>query len=263
MSTKTEPRRIIFQGNATPFGARIVSIEQKPFHDIVPGPPSSSLSVEGGRSLGESHGSGYRDIFRWGATLADCKGELRTDGHPVTTVISSIEEFTTVNKPHKFEAGRLRVAMTSDLGPTGQPRITPFQISFDELRIDGDAIEIEHDNDFIGLPTFSEFEAEYQRDQAFYHKYQHCLQKPGPFQSALPRLPGGQVALSFVHSFKWQGKDHPGNVLELAGFGKLYFGEVLMTANTRTMTMVRLVLGCSVGGSAAAAQGDPTISWGN
>jgi hypothetical protein len=262
MSTKNEPRPIIFQGNAAPFGARIYSINDKPFHDLVPGPPSSSLSVEGGWSRSESNGSAYRDIFRWGPTLADCRGELRTDGNPVTTVISSVEDFVALNKPHRFEAGRLRVGMVSVLGPVGQASIVPTQVAFDDLRVDGDLIEVGFDHDLTKFPTLAEFEAEYQSKEAFREKYKHCLRNSGQPGTELPRMPGGKIGLSFVHALRWRGQDYPTNVLEVEDFGKIYFGEVLMSENARTVTMVRLVLGCNVGGSGTVAQSDPGVNWG-
>src|SRR6266849_6429765 len=99
MPQKTDKPRFIFHGNAVPFGGRIVSISGKPFLQTVPGPPSGSLAVVGGLSRAASTGSSYRDIFKWGATLADSQGELRADGHYITTVTSSIADVQAKNAP--------------------------------------------------------------------------------------------------------------------------------------------------------------------
>src|SRR5258708_13340671 len=89
MPQKTDKPRFIFHGNAMPYGGRMISIGGKPFLDVIPGPPSGSLAVVGGWTRAVSKGSSYRDIFSWGATLANSRGKLRADGHFITTVTSS------------------------------------------------------------------------------------------------------------------------------------------------------------------------------
>src|SRR5439155_2736171 len=114
MPKKPDKPRFIFHGNAMPFGGRMVSIGGKPFLDVIPGPPSGSLAVVGGWTRAVSKGSSYRDIFSWGATLANSRGELRADGHFITTVTSSIADVRAMNDPFPFEAGSLSITIVSD-----------------------------------------------------------------------------------------------------------------------------------------------------
>ena len=113
MPKKSDKPRFIFHGNAMPFGGRMVSIGGKPFLDTIPGPPSGSLTVVGGWTRAASKGSSYRDLFSWGATLANSKGELRADGHFITTVTSSIADVRAKNDPFPFEAARLSIPLDS------------------------------------------------------------------------------------------------------------------------------------------------------
>jgi hypothetical protein len=240
---KTDKPRFIFHGNAIPFGGRMVSISGKPFLDPIPGPPSGSLPVVGGWNRAVSKGSSYRDTFSWGATLANSKGELRADGHFITTVTSSIADVHAKNDPFPFEAGRLSITIVSDhFKPDDEPSIAPTEIVFEGLRLDGQPIELELDKDLIDYPTFTGY----------------CLKHP-----VGRRTSGGYIVTSFVRSIRWRNKKIKGNVLSLKGFGKIYFGEVLMNEYNRRVTLVRLAMGSTVEAEAAYAEADPNGTWGN
>lgn len=240
---KTNRPRLIFHGNAVPFGGRIVSISGKPFLASIPGPPSSSLAVVGGWSRAPSTGSSYRDIFKWGDTVADSKGEMRADGHFITTVTSSIADVHAKNDPFSFEAGRLSITIVSDhFKPEEEPSIAPTEIVLEGLQLDGQPIELDRDTDLIDYPTFTGY----------------CLKHPSG-----PRTSGGYVVTSFVRSIRWKKKKIQGNVLSLKGFGSIYFGEVLMNEYNRRVTLVRLAMGSTVEAEAACAEADPNGTWGN
>ena len=50
-------------------------------------------------------------------------------------------------------------------------------------------------------------------------------------------------------------------MLKLTGFGTIYFGEVLMNANNRRLTMVRLEMGSALKAGVAYAEADPNGTW--
>jgi hypothetical protein len=265
MSKQTDKPRFIFHGNAMPFGGRIVNIAGKPFLDTIPGAPSAALTVAGGRSRATSRGSSYRDFFRWGATLADAKGELRADGHYITRVTSSITDFQAKNKPFLFEADDLRMTMVSDHYVEGQPTIIPTQTLFGGMRLDGKPLELEWDDDLASYPTFNHFQEKYRSDEGFFRKYRTGAKQAtdaAGFGEPLTRTPGGFVAFSFVRRIFWNKKKILGNHLYLRGFGSLYFGEVLMSESNRRVTTVRLVMGCTVDAEVACAEADPNGTWG-
>jgi hypothetical protein len=71
----------------------------------------------------------------------------------------------------------------------------------------------------------------------------------------------GIVKVTIVQSLEWVGKPHPtatihGHVVEVPNFGKLYFGEMFITGDSRRLTMVRFQLGSPVGGEVVACDGE-------
>jgi hypothetical protein len=263
MPKPTHSRRFLFHGNATPFGARILSIGGKPHFDPVEGPPTAALGVVGGLQRGvDPKGSSYGDIFRWGATHAESKGEVR-DGHHVTTVISTISDFSAKNKPFVFKAKKLSVTLVADHGPEGEPSIVPSEITLQGLELDGQPIEIEVDDDLSKFPTFAAFEKQYRRNQDFFDKYQAGRALAGKYGERLPRTEDGYAFISIVRSILWKKKKIKGHILPLKGFGKIHFGEVLMKSNRRRVTLVRLAMGSDTEADASCACVEPNGSWGH
>jgi len=268
MANHPHDRRFIFHGNATPFGARIVSIDGKPFFAVVEGPPCTSLTVVGGHHRAQSAGGRYdagpyKDTFKWGTTFAESKGEELDNGHHVTTVTACIEEVSAKNGSIVFSARKLCLSTKADHGPDGQPEIVFTDITVQGLELDGKPVELEIDDDFSKFPTFAQFEREYRKNENFFKKYQTRLTHGtgGKFGEKLPRTTSGHAGVSFVNSIRWNGKKIKGSVLTLKGFGKIHFGEVLMKDNNRRGTLVRLAMGSGTGGQAGAAAVDPNGSW--
>jgi len=251
--------RFIFHGNAMPFGARIEADSERDL-ELIKGPPAAALPVVGGWSIATSAGSRCHPVFRWGATVADCKGEGLGGLHYRTTVMSSIADVWAKNDPIVFQADQLKIKVVSDhYEPGEQPRIVPKEISFDGLLLDGKPIKVNYNQDLINFPTFDEFECEYRTNRHFFNKYQVCLRQPeggAKFGDCLPRTLGGFVQTSFATSVDFDGQTVLGNVLSVQGFGNIYFGEVLMKEDNRRLTMVRLEMGCAVQASAAMSAVD-------
>jgi hypothetical protein len=261
----TPPRRFIFHGSATPFGARILSIAGKPQFIPIEGSPCSSLGVVGGMHRAVSKGSSFQDIFNWGATVAESKGELNANGHHITTCTSSVENVSAKNDPHVFKASKVSITMVADHPQTGEGQIVPSaKPTFDGLELDGLPIEIEQDDDLIKFPTFEAFEKEYRRNQVFFAKYQVQLNQSAgapKLGGRFPRTDGGYVLLSFVRSIRWGKKKYKGHILPLKGFGKIHFGEVLMKSGQRRVTLVRLAMGSNTSGEACVSCVDQNGTW--
>src|SRR4051812_4725026 len=95
----TSTRRFIFRGNAMPCSARINAVDGKPSPELVTSAPTAALGVVGGRSTAASNGSSFKDVFRWGATLADSTGEQGPNGNYITKVTSSVADVMANNDP--------------------------------------------------------------------------------------------------------------------------------------------------------------------
>ena len=265
----TEAPRFIFRGYAVPFGARVIAVGGKPAPRLLTSPPVSALSVVGGTSRGTSAGSTRDPAFKWGATLAESRGEVGTNGTQLTTVTCSLSNISAKNDPIVFEADLLRLSLVSNHPTTGQPSIVPREIAFGGdkgIFLDGKQIRVEFEKDLEAFPTFAAFEKAYRTDETFFKKYQsRCIRptnaKPAAFGERLPRVTGGYVATTFVRRINYAGKNINGNVLPLTGFGRIFFGEVLMHEYQRRITMVRLDMGSATEADAACVEIDSNGSW--
>src|SRR5689334_7446929 len=130
MANGTIEQRFIFRGYAVPFGARVIAVDGKPAPRLLTSPPVSALSVVGGTSRGTSTGSTRDPAFKWGATLAESRGEVTSSGNQLTTVTASLANISAKNDPIVFEADLLKLALVSDHPRTGQPSIVPREIVF-------------------------------------------------------------------------------------------------------------------------------------
>jgi hypothetical protein len=250
-----------------PFGGRITNIGGTAVSKLIEGPPTGALSVAGGRSQSSGAGSSFEGIFKWGTTNAECTGIIRTDGHAETKVTSTLSSFSAKNDPILFETDLLKISMLSDHPTKGQPSIMPTEVVFGGTKgmfLNGKQIRVEIDDDLKSFPTLAQFESEYRTKQTFYTKYKSRFRrsatKAAIYGERLPRV-GGYVSTSIVRSITWNGKKIDGHVLSLTGFGRIYFGELLMNENNRRLTMIRLVMGSSVKAEAACAEADPNGSW--
>jgi hypothetical protein len=71
----------------------------------------------------------------------------------------------------------------------------------------------------------------------------------------------GTVKCTVVQDMRWDGAPHPtatihGHVVHVPDFGKIYFGEMFITGESRRLTMVRFQLGSPQGGEISAAEGE-------
>ena len=78
----------------------------------------------------------------------------------------------------------------------------------------------------------------------------------------------GTTYATIVKSIKWSGEpyakatiDH--HVVTVPNFGKIFFGELLITDLSRRLTLLRLELGSPDGGSVAAAEVESNGTWSN
>ena len=110
------------------------------------------------------------------------------------------------------------------------------------------------------MSTLEKFDYEFKQNKSVWQKYRgRFLTKgsaPPEFHQPIPRVSNGYVVCSFVSAIKWGSKKIDGNVLEVTGFGKIYFGEVLINEYSRRFTLVRLAMGSDVRADVALGEGD-------
>ena len=261
----TTTSRFVFRGSAVPIGGRVLSVRDDRTPYNLQSPPASALSVAGGHCDASSPGSVFRDIFSWGPTVAQSQGDQKSDGSHVTTVTSSIKNVRAANGPKNvFTVDQLKLTLVSTHPAEGQPSIVPTQVVFygdQGMFLNNQKITLSTDlDDFSKMSTLEQFDCEFKQNKSVWQKYRGRFLSKGSalpeFHQPIPRVSNGYVICSFVNAIKWGSKKINGNVLEVTGFGKIYFGEVLINEYSRRFTLVRLSMGSDVRAEVALAEGD-------
>jgi hypothetical protein len=257
-------RRFVFHGNAIPIGGRVHRVREDLTPHNLQSPPGSSLSVAGGLCTTTAPGSVFQDIFSWGQCVAQSQGVRKPDGSHVTTVTASIQKISAANGANVFTADQLRLTLVSTHPERGQPSIVPTQVLFGGEKgmfLNKKQITLTTDvDDFRKLSTLESFDSAFQNNKSVFAKYRNRFLtkdgKPPAWKQPIPRMDNGYVACSLVSSIKWGSRKIEGNVLELTGFGKIYFGEILINEYNRRYTLVRLSMGSDIEADVAFAEGD-------
>jgi hypothetical protein len=87
-----------------------------------------------------------------------------------------------------------------------------------------------------------------------------------PPTGRLLRSEGGQVYGTIVKKIRWRGQAFPdseiaGNMVRLPGWGRAYFGEILLNHGSRRLTMIRGKLGSLDGGDFGGGDVQDNGSW--
>jgi hypothetical protein len=280
-------RRQIFSAHASAFGGHII----RPKDIVLEAPSASALTVVGGRSVGRIPATEFGDFFkiRSASTFAeglfdDRKAFLALTNHQVeeqtltaTTRVRAEVNGLVIGDEPRLTIRKLRAALTgtTPLG-SGQPSIRVDQ----DVVIEGVAIDKYRLIVELQPTTFQRLDTQAKLlvaadDPAFLTSGGDAvfLRTPIDGQPAPPRTgrliesSNGTIYATVVKSIKWDGKPFPdseidGNIVIVPEFGRIYFGELLISTHTRSLTMVRVTLGSHVGGYAAAGGVEDNIIWG-
>jgi hypothetical protein len=252
-------RRFIFHGNAVAIGGRVVRPD-----DIFIDPKSASaLPPTGGRITGTLKSMRFGKYVRIGSgsTLAEgvfdgrkqvvalSNRKVRQEDLTTTTTVRAELHDVEIGIGPEFQASKIRGSLISR-SPSSPDGETLVRLGND-VAIEGVAIDD--------------------------HKLVIELNKE-PFQkndtySALRTAEGltlvesrGIIHATIVRSIRWRGKPYPGSsidghIVTIPEFGRIYFGELLISRDSRSLTMVRLENGSPWGGDEALVWVDDNGGW--
>lgn len=285
-------RRFLFHGNAAAIGGRIVRHRtSKPIDLVIESTCESSLMPVGGRSHSTVNGKSYEGLVSFGAasTLAEglfdnhrkavqaSYGRLPEDSMVATTRVSAEIHDVVVGTGPTLKVKLLRATLHS-LSPlgSGQPSIRPIyarkQTAIEAVFIDGHELVVD-----LNLPIFTKFDTQAKLlaavdDPGFVKLHGHALfMRSGVDRRSPP--PAGRLVKShqqihgtIVAKLKWRGRPFPGahidhNSVKIPRFGRIYFGEILISDRARRLTMMRVKLGSPIGGDLAFASTEPNGEW--
>lgn len=270
-------RRFVFRGNAAAFSGRFV----RPDDVFLEMPGASSLGVVGGRSVATFKGpaenfKGYLS-FDSATTFAEGKfddrekaialthGKVKEETLATSTRVRAEIKGLTVGTEKRLTVGRmvaeLRSASPSRVGL--EPTIPVGEVAIEGLAIDGFRLRVIFD-----VSPFNEHDthAKILRSAGratFVKQYgQQLLMGRG--RTLKNRK---QIHATLATRVEWEGDKDPradivGNhMVVVKDFGKIFFGEILINAGSRRLTLMRLELGSDGGGQAGGPDVDVNGGW--
>jgi hypothetical protein len=279
-------RRFIFRANAAAFGGHII----RPTDLVLEAHGASSLPVTGGRSVARLGRTAFDDYFRIESASTFAEGlfedrrqflaftnhTVEEDALSAATTVHADVEGMVVGRSPRLTIKKLRAELRarSPLG-SGQAAIrVGDNTTIEGVDIDGHRLIVELDH-----APFQRFDTHAKLlvaadDPAFVKASGGALfmRTPRAGESAPPtagRLieSNGTIYATLVKSIRWDGPPFPGssidgNKVTLPEFGRVFFAEMLISADSRRLTMVRMALGSDTGGSASGSDVQDNGSWG-
>ena len=271
--------RFVFRGNAVVFGGRIY----RPDDLILETRGSSSLPVVGGRSRSQFKALDLSPYLTIAAGRTEAEGVFTTSpmadrepfkwdesGVPSRTIVAASAEGIVVGREGRVAIGRLSARLQSTqpggLSSASQPQFHLERTFIDGLTIDGAMLKVHlnvtgHNAD----DTFDKVAK--RRRQVEADPSINARPGPGPLRHLdvdaenPPTLP-----VTIFDKFEWVGEPSPraelsGHSVRVKDFGRIFFGEMLITGHTRRLTLVRMQLGSPESGSVAFGEVETNGSW--
>ncbi len=250
-------RRFVYRGSAVGLGARITRIlKEDGLQHVIPVQAASTLPQTGGVS--ESSSPRYdhpvkapagMPLVHVGAARTRAAGNPRGD-HFVTEVSASVED---VDFYGQLKIGSASASLVSiHDGHNSAPLIYPDKIVIEGLNLGGYGVSVRFDlSPFTENRTKRALQAAYSNDARL---RESCAARfnTSPASSTLQEY-GGYYVTSLATEFVWDREKHPkvepdGYSLVWDGFGRIIFGEMLISDHEYRLTLIRLRMGSDVGG---------------
>lgn len=249
MQKETVPQSHVYSAYGHALSGRIT----RPLDHIIEVQAGMSLPSIGGIGNARVEDFRFKDFVSFKTAYTHVVGSMGDDEVHTSLVTSTIESLNVLDI---VTADRVvaRLASRSKLHDK-EPQITVFGSKIDNLKIAGCAIDIKFaDQLFLGLTTFESIRNEFDSNPKF-RKI-----AADPFLTGQPKNSiddHGVVVCSLLEDMpinKCPGVERVGHAFEVPEFGRVYVGELFAQNRKRTLTMLRLELGCPVIGTIICAQ---------
>ncbi len=274
----------MFRGNAAAFGGRIV----RPQDVILEASGASALTVAGGRSTWSSKDVRFGEFVRLrsASTFAEglfddtkkaialSHGKVLEETLTATTMVKAEVKELVVGSAPQLKVKSVRASLTATSPAASyEPSIKlNDDTAVDGVSIDGHTLVVE-----IEREVFQRYDTRAKLltaadDPTFVKENGRLLYMNTPAAGGQPPARGrlvresGYILGTIVKQIAWKGRPFPGAVIDensviVPEFGTIYFGEILINANARRLTMIRLQLGSPTGGSGVFVEVDTNGSW--
>jgi hypothetical protein len=237
--------RFLYHANATGLEGRITV----PFDHLIEVQAASALPPTGGYSSARVEHFAFKEMISFESAVTQAVGSFSPEDKAHNTLVTATIE--KLNILDQVTADRVVAYLTSKHPESGgQPSIIPLGSSFENLRIAGCPVDVHLDCEvFIELDTYDKVCERLERDKDFRSRLlarQEGLAVPPPRDALLCCL----VREIRPHCPELKPK---GCTIFVPHFGTVYLAEFLIQPYARTVTMIRVELGCPVRGHATAA----------
>ncbi|HMD70581.1 MAG TPA: hypothetical protein VKF41_04525 [Bryobacteraceae bacterium] len=237
------PRQFLYTGHAVGFSARITA----PFDEVVEAQAASSLGIAGGYSSARVDNFRHRELLSFASAHTQVSGILSRKTNAFETLVSGVLEGLNLVDMVKadYVVGRLMSRHPQEPPPDGpdEPFITPVGSEFGKIRVAGYELTPVIDvNLFNRFCSYTDLCAEISRSKDLRARF-----NAGEEGAAASRL-GGMLVGSIVSEIHGGGPgiEIAGHIVFVPGFGKLHFGEIVISQYSRRLAMLRAELGCPV-----------------
>ena len=279
------PLRYVFHSHAPAFGGRIV----RPKDITLEAGGASALVVTGGRCVSELKRTQFGEFFEVEAARTLAEGAFEDTAALIEVTHKRAQEQTlaalsraraevdglAIGRKPRLKIARIRAELTNrSAGYSGQPSIRIGKDTvIDGISIEGFKLVVElNTRPFLQYDTHAKLLAAVD-DPKFVSKSGETLFMSRRFGGETKRpafrtliQTGGTIYSTIVKSIRWDGKPFPkseihDNMVVLPEFGRVFFGELLISEQSRRLTMVRMALGSDAGGSASAGDVETNGIW--
>jgi hypothetical protein len=249
MSTEMPKKLYHYNAHGHGFSAHI----RRPFDHLIDVQAASSLPTIGGHGSSRVDDFKFKQLISFKSAYSYVSGSQDpATGHYTTLVTATVEG---LNIQDVVTADRLVARLTTEHPEDHpEPHMVLLGSKFENLQIAGCRVEVELDHDrFLRLDTFLAFLKELETNAQF---RKMALDPFETGHAVKPPDAHGVLLCSLVKEMETAcpGVARRGHCFVVPHFGKIFLAEVLARHATRTLTMLRLELGCPVSNTATAAQ---------
>jgi hypothetical protein len=248
MLKKTVSRTYIYNAHGHALSGHIT----QPFDQLIEVQAGMSLPTTGGIGQARVENFRFQHYASFGVGHTYVVGSKSSDD-TYNTLVTSVVEALNILDVVRADRVVARLASSHRLDEA-EPRITLLCSTIENLRICGCPVQLEFENElFLRCNTFETLKKEFDGNPEFRKMAADPAVTTPP---KVPADPQGVFLCSLVKSMKVDcaSVKTAGHAVEVPEFGRVYIGEVLAQYRKRTLTMIRVELGCPVAGTVTTAQ---------
>ncbi len=249
MLKQTDQKTYIYNAHGHALSGHI----REPFDQFIEVQAAMSLPTTGGMGRSRVENFRFQDYVSFASAETFVSG-AKTETDTYTTLVTATVEDLNVMDVVTADRVIARLASSHKLDED-EPRITVLGSTIENLKICGCDVHIKYEHEmFLRLNTFEILKKEFDGNAGF------RKMAADPYFAMQPKVPVDPRGVFLCSLVKEMTIDcgavkSAGHCFEGPEFGRVYIGEVLAQYRKRTVTMLRLELGCAVVGTMVGGQG--------